>query len=140
MSDNGTLWIVIAVVVVAAIVVGLALVARRKRRRVEAQKMRTELEAEREKVAKRQALADETDARARAAAAEAEAKAAEARRLADRASAHQQTAAEHRDELDERSRHIDRIDPDVKRSRDRGDDEPDRQVIDEPPRRIDNVR
>lgn len=143
MSDSNTLWIIIAAVVAVIAVVGLALLARNKRlhsQREEANRLRTELDSEREQVAKRQALADETDARARAAAAEAEAKAAEARRLADRASSHQETVAAHLDDLDERRKHIDRLDPDVKTGKradaDRaGDDLPDRQVISEDPRR-----
>ena len=140
MSDTNTLWIVIAAVVVIAIVVGLALVARQKRRRVAAEKMRTELEAEREQVAKRQALADETDARARAAAAEAEAKAAEARRLADRASSHQQTVAEQQVELEERSKRNDKLDPDVKTGKRDDRAEVGDASTGDTPRRVDNLR
>ena len=143
MSDNNTLWIIVAAVVALVVVVGLILLARNKRtktRRDEAQRLRTELDSERDQVAKRQALADETDARARAAAAEAEAKAAEARRLSERASSHQETAATHLEDLDERSKHIDKLDPDVKTRRHDGDDTPDRQVITDPPRRVENPR
>lgn len=143
MSDNNTLWIIVAAVVALVVVVGLILLARNKRtqsRRAEAQRLRTDLESDREQVAKRQALADETDARARAAAAEAEAKAAEARRLSDRATSHQQTVETHREDLDERSRHIDKLDPDVQTGRHDGDDAPDRQVITDPPRHVENPR
>jgi len=143
MSDNSTLWIIVAAVVALAVIVGLILAARNKRtqsRRDEAQRLRAELDSEREQVAKRQALAEETDARARAAAAEAEAKAAEARRLSERASAHQETAATHLEDLDERRKHIDKIDPDVKAHRGAGDDVPDRQVVTDAPHRVENPR
>lgn len=139
MSDTNTLWVIIAVVVAIAAIVAVAMIARKKRtqsRRDEAQRLRTDLDSEDRQVAQRQALADETDARARAAAAEAEAKAAEARRLSERASTHQQTVESHREDLDERRKHADRIDPDVKT---RGVDEPpDRQVIDRPPPRVEH--
>lgn len=143
MSDNNTLWIIVAAVVALAVIVGLILAARNKRtqsRRDEAQRLRAELDSEREQVAKRQALAEETDARARAAAAEAEAKAAEARRLSERASAHQETAATHLEDLDERRKHIDKIDPDVKAHRGAGDDGPDRRVVTDAPHRVENPR
>jgi hypothetical protein len=123
-------------------VVGLILLARNqqtKKRRLEADRLRGELETESQQVDKRQALAEETAAKARAAEAEAEAKAAEARRLHERASSHQDTAATHREDLDERRQHIDRIDPDVKTGK-RADQEPDRQVVSEPPRQVDNPR
>lgn len=138
-----TLWIIIAAVVAVVAVLGLALMVRNKRmhsRREEAGRLRGELESESEQVAKRQALAEETDARARAAAAEAEAKAAEARRLSERASAHQQTVAAQLDDLDERRKRIDRLDPDVKRRKTAADEEPDRQVIDGDPRHVEHGR
>ncbi|MCP9272461.1 hypothetical protein [Mycolicibacterium arenosum] len=147
MSDTNTIWIIAAALVALVVVIGLVLIARNKRtqsRRDEAQRLRAELDAESQQVAKRQALAEETDARARAAAAEAEAKAAEARRLSERAASHQETVATHREDLDERRKHIDSLDPDVKRHK-RGDDAdydqtPDRHVVDETPRRVENPR
>lgn len=56
MSDNNTLWIIVAAVVALAVIVGLILAARNKRtqsRRDEAQRLRAELDSEREQVAKR---------------------------------------------------------------------------------------
>jgi type IV secretory pathway VirB10-like protein len=117
MTTQDTAWIVAAVIAAIIVIVGLALVARKRsneKRRVEAQSLREEIEVETTKVDKRQALAAETDARARAAEAEAEAKAAEAQRLRERASSHSESVAATREELDERRRHADSLDPDVK--------------------------
>jgi uncharacterized protein HemX len=115
--DRNVLWIIIAVVV-AILLIGavilLALQSQKKRRRVEAERMRDEIRGEAVKVDRREALADETAARARAAKAEAEAKAAEAARLEQRATAHQENVAASRDELGKQWEHADRIDPRVK--------------------------
>jgi uncharacterized protein HemX len=153
MTTQDTAWIVAAVIAAIIVIVGLALVARKRsneKRRVEAQSLREEIEVETTKVDKRQALAAETDARARAAEAEAEAKAAEAQRLRERASSHSESVAATREELDERRRHADSLDPDVKsrkhdadEGRDVVSDHPDRPdrpdhvdhvVVDEPER------
>lgn len=142
MSDNNTLWIIAAAVAAVIVIVGLVLIARNQRthkRRLEAERLRGELETESQQVNKRQALAEETAAKARAAEAEAEAKAAEARRLRDRASSHQDTVATHLEDLDERRKHIDHIDPDVKTGK-HGEQTPDREVVTEPPRRVENPR
>lgn len=167
MSDNTTtiIWIVAAAIAAIVVVVGLALVARSKRaqsRREEANRLRAELETERRQVEKRHALAEETEARARAAEAEAEAKAAEARRLRERASVHHESVATAREDLEDRRKHVDHIDPDVKARKGDGvdsdgaegvdrveagdaklrahDDLPDRQVVGTDPRVVESER
>lgn len=113
MDSTTVVWIVavIAAVIVIAALVFAARKRRNERRHVEAERMREEITTHVTKVDKRQALADETAARARAAEAEAEAKAAEAARLKDRAANHHEAVAASREEIDERRRHADRLDP-----------------------------
>jgi FtsZ-interacting cell division protein ZipA len=123
MDNNAIVWIVVAVVAVI-VIVALLLAARKRRnqrRHVEAKQIREDLTTHVAKVDKREALADETAARARAAEAEAEAKAAEAARLKDQADSHRGVVAESREEIEERRRHADRIDPKTK-VRDDADD------------------
>jgi hypothetical protein len=146
MSTQDTVWIVVAVVAGIVVIVGLALLARNRRtqkHRLEAQSLRDDIEVETAKVDKRQALAAETEAKARAAEAEAEVKAAEAQRLRDRASSHSESVAVTREDLDERRKHADALDPDVKSPKgdaDDGSDRPDRTVVEEPPARSHNPR
>lgn len=131
MNNQDTVWIVVGVIVAIIVIVGLVLLARSKRNqkhRVEAGHLREEIETENAKVEKRQALAAETDAMARAAEAEAEVKAAEAQRLRDRASSHSESVAATREDLDERRKHADHIDPDVKTGK--HDDDVDRTDVD----------
>lgn len=113
MNSTTVVWIVVAV---AAVIVLAALVfaARNKRnqhRHVQAEQMREELTTHVQKVDKRQALADETAAKARAAEAEAEAKAAEAARLKGQAASHHDAVAASREDIEERRRHADELDP-----------------------------
>jgi hypothetical protein len=113
MESSAVLWIAVAVVAVI-IIAALAFAARSRRnqqRHVEAERIREDVTTHMAKVDKREALADETAARARAAQAEAEAKAAEAARLQDRAESHRGAVAESREEIEERRRHADRLDP-----------------------------
>lgn len=116
MDSTSVVWIVVAVaaVIVIAALVFAALNARKKRRHVEAERIREDVSMHTAKVEKRQALADETAARARAAEAEAEAKAAEAARLKERAGEHHEEIAASREEIDERSRHADKLDPNTR--------------------------
>jgi hypothetical protein len=89
--------------------------------------MREELTTHTQKVDRRQALADETAAKARAAEAEAEAKAAEAARLKDQAAGHHEAVAASREDIEERRRHADMLDPKT-----RVDDEAvDQKVVDQ---------
>jgi hypothetical protein len=116
MESNAVIWIVVAVVAVI-IIAALVLAARKRRdqkRHVEAERIREDITTHMPKVEKREALADETAARARAAEAEAEAKAAEAARLKEQAESHRGAVAESREDLEERLRHADRIDPKTK--------------------------
>jgi hypothetical protein len=85
--------------------------------------MREEINTHTARVDKRQALADETEARARAAAAEAEAKAAEAARLKDRAADHRGVVDSSRQDLEERRRHADHLDPKTRVEDESGDQE-----------------
>jgi hypothetical protein len=127
--NSTAVWIVVAVVAVI-VLAGLVFAARSRRnqrRHVEAEQMREELTTHVEKVDKRQALADETAAKARAAEAEAEAKAAEAARLKQRAAGHHDAVATSREEIEERRRHADMLDPKT-----RVDDEAvDQQVVEQ---------
>jgi hypothetical protein len=111
--NSTAVWIVVAVVAVI-VLAGLVFAARSRRnqrRHVEAEQMREELTTHVEKVDKRQALADETAAKARAAEAEAQAKAAEAARLKQQAAGHHDAVATSREEIEERRRHADMLDP-----------------------------
>ncbi|GFG53271.1 hypothetical protein [Mycolicibacterium agri] len=123
MDNTTVVWIVVAI---AALIVIAALIfaarnARNKRRHAEAQRIREDVNAHSSKLEKRQAIADETAARARAAEAEAEAKAAEAARLKEQASDHHDAVSTTREEIEERRRHADRIDPKTKVKGDRVD-------------------
>ena len=156
MTTQDTVWIVAAVIAAIIVIVGLVLIARRRqtqKRRIEANNLREEIEAETAMVDKRQALAAETDARARAAEAEAEAKAAEAQRLRERASTHTESVAASREELDERRKHADQLDPDLKSPKHEADevrddtadtggrsDRSDRVSVDAPPARSHDPR
>jgi len=124
MESSAVVWIVVAVVAVI-IVAALAFAARSRRnkhRHVEAERIREDVTTHTAKVDKREALADETAARARAAEAEAEAKAAEAARLKERADGHRSVVAESREDIEERRRHADRIDPKTRVRDDAGPD------------------
>lgn len=113
MESSAVVWIVVAViaVIIIAALVFAARSRRNQRRHVEAERIREDITTHTAKVEKREALADETAARARAAEAEAEAKAAEAARLKDRADSHRGAVAESREEIEERRKHADHIDP-----------------------------
>jgi FtsZ-interacting cell division protein ZipA len=113
MTTSNIVWIVIAVVVAVLLLATLVIVTR-QRRHVKAEGIREHARAETNRVERREALADETAAKARAAQAEADVKAAEAARLQQRAAAHQSEAATSREDLDERFKHADSIDPKVK--------------------------
>ena len=113
MESTAVVWIVaavIAVIIIAALVFA-ARSRRNHRRHIEAERIREDITTHTEKVQKREAIADETAARARAAEAEAQAKAAEAARLKEQAESHRGAVAETREEIEERRRHADRIDP-----------------------------
>jgi hypothetical protein len=131
MESNNMVWIVVAIIGAVVVITGLAVVAYRRRnarRHIEAERLREEVNEHTAKADKRAALADETAAKARAAEAEAEAKAAEAARLKDQASSHHEAAAASRDEIEERRRRADRLDPKTRTGDDgekdatRGDD------------------
>ena len=113
MDSNAVVWIVIAAVaiIVIAALVFAARSRRNQRKHVEAQRIREDITTHTAKVEKREALADETAARARAAEAEAEAKAAEAARLKERAGSHREAVATSREDIEDRRRHADRLDP-----------------------------
>lgn len=116
MESSAVVWIVVAVVAVI-IIAALVLAARKRRdqkRHVEAERIREDVTTHITRVEKREALADETAARARAAEAEAEAKAAEAARLKEQADSHRGAVAEKREDIEERLRHADHIDPRTK--------------------------
>ena len=89
--------------------------------------MREELTTHVQKVDKRQALADETAAKARAAEAEAEAKAAEAARLKEQAAGRHDAVAASREDIEERRRHADRLDPKTRVD----DEDVDQQVVEQ---------
>ena len=113
MDNTTVVWIVAviaAIIIIAALVFALRS-RRNQQKHVEAERMREEINTHTARVDKRQALADETEARARAAAAEAEAKAAEAARLKDRAADHREVVDSSRQDLEERRRHADHLDP-----------------------------
>jgi hypothetical protein len=93
----------------------VALRVSNRRRHQRAEEIRDHARTETNRVERREALAEETAAKARAAQADAEVKAAEAARLQQRAAAHQSEAATSREELDERWKHADSIDPNAKR-------------------------
>jgi uncharacterized coiled-coil DUF342 family protein len=135
--NNTAVWIVVAVVAVI-VLAGLVFAARSRRnqrRHVEAEQMREELTTHVEKADKRQTIADETAAKARAAQAEAEAKAAEAARLQQQAAGHHEAVAASREEIEERRRHADMLDPKT-----RVDDDADDQHVVEQDRRVDQNR
>jgi hypothetical protein len=110
---NSTVWIVVAIVavIVLAALVFAARSRRNEKRHVQAEQMREELTTHGQRVDKRQALADETAAKARAAEAEAEAKAAEAARLKEQAAGHHDAVAASREDIEERRKHADWLDP-----------------------------
>ncbi len=116
MDSTTVVWIVAviaAVIVIAALVFALRS-RRNQRRHIEAERIREDITTHTTKVDKRQALADETAAKARAAEAEAEAKAAEAARLKQQAAGHHEAVATSREDLEERRRHADELDPKVR--------------------------
>lgn len=110
MTTSNIVWIVIAVVVVVLLLATLVVVTRRQRH-LKAEGIRDQVRVDTTRVERREALAEETSAKARAAQAEAEAKAAEAARLQQRAAAHQSEAATSRQDLGERWKHANDIDP-----------------------------
>jgi hypothetical protein len=127
--NSTAVWIVVAVVAVI-VLAGLVFAARSRRnqrRHVEAEQMREELNTHVQKVDKRQALADETAAKARAAEAEAEAKAAEAARLKEQAASRHDAVAASREDIEERRRHADRLDPKTRVD----DEDVDQQVVEQ---------
>ena len=127
--NSTAVWIVVAVVAVI-VLVGLVFAARSRRnqrRHVEAEQMREELTTHSQRVDKRQALADETAAKARAAEAEAEAKAAEAARLKEQAAGHHDAVAASREDIEDRRRHADRLDPKTRVD----DEDVDQQVVEQ---------
>jgi FtsZ-interacting cell division protein ZipA len=116
MDSTTIVWIVavIAAVIVIAALVFAARSRRNRRKHIEAERMREDITTHMTKVDKRQALADETEAHAKAAAAEAEAKAAEAARLKDRAADHRDAVAASRDDIEDRLKRADQMDPKTK--------------------------
>ena len=127
--NSTAVWIVVAVVAVI-VLAGLVFAARSRRnqrRHVEAEQMREELTTHTQRVDKRQALADETAAKARAAEAEAEAKAAEAARLKEQAAGHHDAVAASREDIEDRRRHADRLDPKTRVD----DEDVDQQVVEQ---------
>lgn len=113
MDSTTVVWIVAviaAVIVIAALVFALRS-RRNQHRHIEAERIREDITTHTAKIDKRQALADETAARARAAEAEAEAKAAEAARLKARAVDHHEAVATSREDIEERRRQADELDP-----------------------------
>ena len=132
--NSTAVWIVVAVVAVI-VLAGLVFAARSKRnqrKHVEAEQMREELTTHVEKADKRQTIADETAAKARAAQAEAEAKAAEAARLQQQAAGHHDAVTASREEIEERRRHADMLDPKT-----RVDDDADDHMAVDQDRRVD---
>jgi biopolymer transport protein ExbB/TolQ len=114
METNTVVWIVVAVVAAVVVIAALAVLARRTsdtRKHIAAEHIREEVNEHTAKVDKRAALAEETAAKARAAEAEAEAKAAEAARLKGQASSHHEAVAASREDIEERRRHADHLDP-----------------------------
>ncbi len=113
MDNTAVVWIIVAVVavIVIALLIFAALKTRNERRHLEAERIREDISTHTSKVEKRQAIADETSARARAAEAEAQAKAAEAARLKEQAANHHDAVAASREEIEERRRHADKLDP-----------------------------
>jgi FtsZ-interacting cell division protein ZipA len=129
MDSTTVVWIV-AVVAALIVIAALVFAARKRRnehRHVEAERMREDITTHTAKVDKRQALGDETAARARAAEAEAEAKAAEAARLKDRAAGHHEAVAASREDIDERRRRADELDPKTRAQDDAAEQEAARQ-------------
>ncbi len=116
MDSTTTVWIVVAIVAVL-VIAGLVFAARSRRnqhRHIEAERIREDVTTHIAKVDKREALADETAAKARAAEAEAEAKAAEAARLKNQAESHRESVSASREDIEERRRHADELDPKVR--------------------------
>jgi flagellar biosynthesis/type III secretory pathway M-ring protein FliF/YscJ len=113
MTTSNIVWIVIAVVV-AVLLLAILVVVTRRQRHLKAEGIREQVRVETTRVDRREALAEETSAKARAAQAEAEAKAAEAARLQQRAAEHQSAATTSREDLGERWKHADHIDPKAK--------------------------
>lgn len=110
-STTVVILVAVAAVIVLAVLAIAANSKRNQRRHVKAEQIREDITTHMQKVDKREALADETAAKARAAQAEAEAKAAEAARLQEQAASHHDAVAMSREEIEERRRHADRLDP-----------------------------
>ena len=123
MDSTTIVWIVAAIVAIL-VIAGLVFAARSRRnqhRHIEAERIREDVTTHVAKVDKREALADETAAKARAAEAEAEAKAAEAARLKNQAESHREVrGGASREDIEERRRHADELDPKVRVARRRG--------------------
>ena len=113
MDSTTVVWIVVVIVaiIVIAVLVFAALNRRKQRRHDEAERIREDITTHTAKVDRRQTVADETAARARAAAAEADAKAAEAARLQDRAADHREAVSSSREDIEERRKYADHLDP-----------------------------
>jgi FtsZ-interacting cell division protein ZipA len=124
MNSSTVVWIVVAVaaVIVLAALVFAARNRRNQHRHVKAEHMREEITTHVQKVDKRQALGDETAAKARAAEAEAEAKAAEAARLKEQAAGHHEAVATSREDIEQRRKHADRLDPKTRTDDEAGDE------------------
>lgn len=112
-TTNTIVWIV--VILAALVVIGLIFwTGRRQRethRRAQAEEMREQLRRDDIEVRHREAIAAETEAHARAAQAEADAKAAEAQRLKNAADAHLGEVHASREDLEQRRRHVESLDP-----------------------------
>lgn len=112
--DATAVWTVV-VVLAALIAIGLVFWYGRRQReahlRAQADELREQLRREDVEVRHREAVAAETAARARIAQAESEAKAAEAARLQSAAEAHRSEAVGSREELEQRRRHAESLDP-----------------------------
>jgi hypothetical protein len=112
-----TVWIaivVVAIVVIAGLVAVISAAISRgasQRRLRKAEQIRHRAQQQSAEVDRLETLGREPAARAHAAQAEAEAKSAEAARLQQRAAAHQNQAAEAREDLQTQLQHADRIDP-----------------------------
>lgn len=117
MSSTARVIVALAVLVVIVVVVAIAARGRRARQvegqRDKARELREQAGADRIEVQRREADAAKVDAQARMAQAEADAKAADAAALQAEAVQRGEHASGSREEVEERLRQADRIDPDV---------------------------
>lgn len=127
MATNTVIWIVVAVVAALLLIAVLAMMARKRRnqrRHHEAERIREDVQDRHQRIEKRAVVAEQAEAKARAAAAEADAKAAEAKRLRDVAATHHEAVTTTRQELDERRKLADELDPHTPKTDDRQADMP----------------